>query len=448
MASIRSRSSESNDPPKLDLNGIGQSVDMLGNSPTAKPPTSVNVLVLDEELPYPPDTGKRIRTWNLTQHLASRHSITFLCYGKPEGQTKIAGLTVETVRPPSHFTGWRLYVRLFLNLFSIYPFSVSKHYTKGFSRRLKAVLKQKRFDLVQCEWTPYAIYAQHLNSLPLIVVMHNVESQIWCRRAQVSKTLAERIFFYLQAKKMQWFERRALRSADGVTAVSTLDAHAALAWGAQQVSIVENGVDLQKFKPMPDPDTHEILFVGSLDWYPNVDAIKFFLLEIFPLLGRSVPDAKLCIVGRRPTSGLVQLLQTKPDVCLIPDVEDVRPYLARAATIVVPLRIGGGTRIKILEAFAMGKAVVSTSIGCEGLEVVDGVHLLVADKPSTFATSITKLLVSKVERERLAQNGLALARRRYSWEDCAKRLENAWFSVCSHNVRASSNPHMEARAHK
>lgn len=392
-------------------------------------------MVIDEEIPYPADSGKRIRTWNLLRRLAPRHRISLLCYGTNQEQAfsavQSAGIDVHLVDPIANLRGWQLHARLFANLFSPYPYSVSKHYTRRFQRQLNLLLQKEPFDLLHCEWTPYARFLEAADGIRTLVSAHGVESQIWFRRARHSNTVAERIFFALQALKMGRFERRAVRRASWVTTVSSLDAQAIQAWGAASISLVENGVDPDEFQPTAEPDKpSDLLFVGSLDWFANQDGVLYLLEQIWPLIRSQQPQARLRIIGRRPPVLLEKRIANSPGVELIGEVSDVRPFFSRAAVVVVPLRIGGGTRIKILEALSMGKAVVSTSVGAEGLAVVDGVHLLLADSPQEFARRAIDLLSSPEERRRLGENGRKLAIQRYSWNHLADLLESAWYRAC------------------
>jgi glycosyltransferase involved in cell wall biosynthesis len=393
------------------------------------------VLVLDEWVPYPPDTGKRVRTWNLLRRLARWHRISLLCYGEPEGEVasavRSAGIHLHTVTPLAGKDAWRLYPRLAANLFSPYPFSVKKHYTRRFRKRLKDLLDEEHFDLVHCEWAPYARFLSNVGRIPTIVMAHNIESQIWSRRARQSRTVAERAFFSSQARKMESFERRALTRAGRVAVVTALDGEQLAAWGVRHISLVENGVDLDQFVPAEEtPLLGHILFCGSLDWDPNLDALDFLLEEIMPPLIQRLPGVKLRIVGKGPSSSLRKRLAGRANVEFVGEVSDVRPYLAQTSVVVVPLRIGGGSRIKILEALAMGKAVVSTSIGAEGLAVSDGVHLVLADTPAEFASRAVELLTSPQESRRLGENGRRLVVDRYSWDRAAKAMESAWRQVC------------------
>lgn len=397
----------------------------------------LRILVVDEALPYPPDSGKRLRTWNLLRRLAARHDLVLLCYsgvgnsdGAAEAALTAAGIACHTLAPPAEACGWRLYVRLARNCFSRWPYSVAKHHT----RRLRSAIQGlcdgggggRGFDLVQIEWTPYA---SHLGRVapPHLIASHNIETQIWRRRAAVSQGRWARLFFGWQAAKMERFERRAFARARAVTTVSGDDRDAALRLGALQVGVVANGVDVESFRPVPGAGAvNRLLFVGSLDWFPNQDAVRFFVDAILPLIRARVPAATLQIVGRRPAEALRRHLAGRSGVELVGEVDDVRPFLAGAAVVVAPLRVGGGSRIKIIEALAMEKAVVATSIGAEGLDLLSGRQLLIADGPQQFARLSAQLLTSPVQAQRLGLSGGRWVREHHNWDDCALALEAAW----------------------
>jgi glycosyltransferase involved in cell wall biosynthesis len=396
----------------------------------------LRVLVLDEWIPFPPDSGKRTRTWNLLRRLAQRHDVTLLCYGDPRGEPFKAvsseGIEVQTVPPLRRDVGLNFYGRLFLNLFSRYPYSVVKHSTRRYRDRLLQLLFQGQFDLIHCEWTPYARFLGAAEGLPTLIMAHNVESQIWKRRAMHARRAVEHAFFAVQATKMELFERRVVRQASLTAAVTELDARHIAAWGAPRVSIVENGVDTEFFIPTQGTGEGEkLLFLGAFDWFANQDCVEYLLAEILPLVLRHAPRAKLQVVGRKLPEALRKRWACFDGVELVGEVPDVRPYLASAAVVVVPLRIGGGSRIKILEAFAMKKAVVSTSVGAEGLAVSDGVHLLLADSAASFGECTIRLLASPEQRAALGESGRKLVEERYSWDQIALCLESAWRRICN-----------------
>lgn len=389
----------------------------------------LRVLILDEEVPWPPNSGKRIRTWNLLRRLSRRHDLHLVTYGpiNKEAQAKLAQhcFTVTALDPLPPSEGPRFWARLLSSVFSGYPYSVVKHFTGRMQRHISEVCKRQQFDLVHCEWIPYARY--ETRGIPRLIVAHNVESEILRRRANHDGGLIGSWFFGLQAKRMKAFEREAATKGAHVVAVSELDAETFRSYGVRNVTIVPNGVDLDYFRPMPQVfQTDSLLFVGSLDWHANEDAVKDFAIRILPLIRSRNPNLTFQVVGRRPSNRLVTSLQELQGVQLIGEVPDVRPYMAQARAVVVPLRIGGGTRIKILEALAMGKPVISTSIGAEGLEIKNQRDYLLANTPEEFVTRIDALFANPEEQLRLGENGRALVEKLYGWDAAAEKLEGAW----------------------
>ena len=404
-------------------------------------PAKLKILVIDEYFPYPPDSGKPIRTWNLLKRLSAKHEVTLLCYGNGhDAQSCNSKIRAEFVEPLKSHTGLALYARLAANTFSTFPYSVSKHYAVRLLQRMRKLIETNDFDLVQCEWTPYARYLDSFSNFSTIIATHNVESQIWFRRSANSGTFLARLFYRMQAKKMAVFERRVLRSASWVTAVSNEDAEKIRQWGVENLSVVDNGVDLDYYRPGRSLEQdNEMLFLASLDWEPNIDGLNHFVTEILPLITLKQPNAILTIAGRRPIPELRKRMEAIPNVHFVGEVPDVRPLLERAAVVVVPLRVGGGSRLKILEAMAMAKAVVSTSVGAEGLSVRDDEQLVIANVPAEFADAVTGLIASPEKRGRLGDAGRRLVEDQYGWDSCAEKLEDAWHRAIQAG-RAQSAP--------
>jgi glycosyltransferase involved in cell wall biosynthesis len=396
----------------------------------------LKVLVLDEEIPFPLNSGKRIRTWNLLRNLCQAHTITFLCYGTRDNpgfpRLEELGIRVVLVQdlPPSN--SFRFYAGALANIFSIWPYSVSRHHTRKFTRAIRALIAAESFDLVHCEWTPYASYINAVGRLPMLIMAHNIEATVWRRRAQHASNLPERLFMGLQAWKMAHFEKKCFTRARQVAVVSEEERQTARQWGARAAYLVSNGVDTEYLHPTgetPEPDS--LLFLGSLDWQPNRDALQYLLREILPRIQATNPRTKLRVVGRQPASKLREQVEGLSGVEWVGEVPDIRPHFARAAVVLVPLRIGGGSRIKILESMSMGKAVVATQIGAEGLDVISGVHCLIADSPTDFSQSVAQLLDDPERAIDLGRKGRELVLQQYDWGRMAKILEQAWIETAS-----------------
>ncbi|MBP7146636.1 MAG: glycosyltransferase [Acidobacteria bacterium] len=398
------------------------------NAPRLRP----RVLVLDEELPWPPDTGKRIRTLNLLERLAGQFAIDLLVHDSGASGPAIEQLRARGIEPhlaPSRLPAKRgplFAARLALNLLSPLPYSVASHYRRGYRAALARLRAEREYDLLHCEWTPYARYVLD-DPLPRVIAAHNVESQVWERLAAVERSGARRAFLRLQARRMARFERRAVRAAGRATAVSAEDAAALRRMGCGSVAVVPNGVDTDHFRP-GEPgreQAHQLVFTGSMDWRPNQDALRWFVDAVLPLLRRG-GSVRLTVVGRNPPPELARPGALPPEVVLTGTVPDVRPFVSHAAVFVVPLRVGGGSRLKILEALAMERAVVSTTIGAEGLDTTEGRDIVLADDPAGFADAVERLMADEARRRALGRAGRALVLERYGWDAIAKIQAEFW----------------------
>lgn len=386
--------------------------------------------MLDEEFPYPTNTGKRTRSFNLYRRLGSKFRIRYIGYG---GSDSVAAevLRAEGIEPIAVQTrmhprrGPAFYLLLLANLVSPLPYIVTSHYSKSYQETVSASVAEFQPDLVLCEWTPYAIYVEKLVPVKKLVSTHNVEADIWQRYYENETNLLRRWYIFEQWRKVKLFERLALSWVDGATTVSNLD-RASLAKNHEQLrmAVIPNGVDLDYFRPLPPPaQAHHLVFTGSMDWRPNQDAAHYFVREILPLLRQARPDLECTFVGRNPPTDIQRLGQV-PGVHITGTVEDVRPYVERALVYVVPLRIGGGSRLKILEALALGRAVVSTTVGAEGLDVVHDRHIMLADDPISFAESVLRLLGDSKRCQELAIEGRRLVEQHYGWDALANRFGN------------------------
>jgi glycosyltransferase involved in cell wall biosynthesis len=410
----------------------------------------MKILFLNKRVLFPADTGGRIRTLNVVRHLARWHELTYVCGLQPgeeqyEASMRGLGLTLETVPWREAPRGSAAFYRgLAANVFSRFPFNVSKDYDPALRARAARLLESGRHDLVICDFVQMGRNALGLPARASVLFQHNVEAEIFERHARTDKGWLRRRFMAYQAAKMRHFEETAGRRFDAVIAVSERDKRAfEERYGWRHVQVIDTAVDTEFFRPAPEPeDPWRLVFVGSLDWLPNQDGIEWFVREVFPLIRARCPAIHFQIVGRNPPPGMLELAASA-GVELVGTVADVRPYLARAAAVVVPLRIGGGTRIKIFEAMAMQKAVVSTALGAEGLPVTSGENILIADTPQDFAAAVTGLLNDSERRGTIARAARRLVEDNYSAETVARQFER----ICRETVesRPAINGHAVAR---
>jgi glycosyltransferase involved in cell wall biosynthesis len=396
-----------------------------------------HIAVLDEEFPYPLTSGKRIRSFQLLTRLAKTHRVTYIAHKNPDPDELRAAAgalrdhdvfpaIVDRAVPPK--SGLGFYARLARNLASPLPFSVATHASRAFATAMDQVARKDPPDLWHCEWTPYA-QAMYRRRGPWVVMAHNVESVIWQRYAQAEPNPFKAWFLRRQYKRFKVFEGWAYANATRTIAVSREDAdRIERAFGATDVAVVDNGVDTAAFAPddTVKPDPHRMLFLGSLDWRPNLDAVRLLLDVIFPKVRLSEPLATLSIVGRKPPDWLRDAVRSRLGIELHADVPDVVPYLRRAGTLVVPLRIGGGSRLKILEALSTGLPVVSTTVGAEGLRLTPGEHVTLADSGDAFAAAAVDAIRRPEAAREQASRGRARVLAEYDWGGLADRLGEVW----------------------
>jgi sugar transferase (PEP-CTERM/EpsH1 system associated) len=388
----------------------------------------MKLLIIDEEFPFPLNSGKRIRTYNLTRVLAAQNEITYLAYGNSDSEAyhsmKAINVSPECVQPINRKqSGLSFYWRLLTNLTSPYPYIVTSHYSDSFQKQLDECLKQTEYDLIICEWTPYAIFVKDILHIKRLIVAHNIETAIWQRYEQNERNPFRRMYISIQRAKVERFERQAFSWVNGATAVCQSEAESISSLGVSYpVEVIDNGVDLAYFKPANSkPKLHHLVFTGSMDWRPNQDAMIYFVHDILPLIRKQIPEVTFSIVGRKPPQKIIDLGSQK-GVTVTGTVDDVRDYISEAAVYVVPLRIGGGSRLKILEAMAMEKPVISTSIGAEGLQVTDKKNIAIFDKPGDFADGVVALLQDAAYQQTLGKAGRELVEQNYGWDQLGKRL--------------------------
>jgi sugar transferase (PEP-CTERM/EpsH1 system associated) len=397
---------------------------------------SMRILWLNTNLLLPLDKGGKLRTWHLLRHLAAQHEITSISFADPDGpeanrrgMSEVCSRLITIPRREHPKESARFYAAIARHLFDPLPYAVAQYRSAAYRHAVAAELATGVYDRLVCDFLVPAVNLPLQLPCPSVLFTHNVEAEIWRRHADTAASFPRRALYRQQWRRMRRFERRTLARFDRVLAVSDVDrdTFAGLYPGTLDApaAVIPTGVDTSYFTPAPAaPSGHRLVFTGSMDWLPNVDGVLHFCRDILPLVRRQLPDVTFTIVGRAPTHA-VRKLADDPGVTVTGRVDDVRPFLADAAAYVVPLRIGGGTRLKIFEAMAAGRAVVSTSIGAEGLPADRGRHLLLADDPASFAESVVALLTRPGLRQSVEHEARALVAARYDWRQAAAHLERA-----------------------
>lgn len=384
--------------------------------------------------PYPPNSGGRIRAFHLLREVSGVHDVTLItaCEKRSEEQalatleTIIPRLAIRAVTVEPETPLGRL-GRAIGNPMDSRPYTWARYGHVRFTAHVRDVLRDLRYDIIHCEHVQVAYALDGLATPPRVITAQNVESQLIRRIAARARPWWKRRVIGWQASKVLEAERRVFRLFDRCLAVSESDAAEIerMVPGAA-VSVVRNGVDLSQFTPSVARRTADLMvFTGAMDWLPNVDGVRFFVREILPRIRQGHPDARLLVVGSNPSDALVRELGGA-SVHFTGTVEDVRPYLDEAHLVVVPLRAGGGTRLKILEAWAVGKPVVSTTIGAEGLPTQDGQNIALADSPEAFARRASHLLSDAGAAEQLGAAGRRVVEEHFGWDRIARALLQAY----------------------
>lgn len=393
----------------------------------------------------PVDTGGKLRSYHLAKQLAARHELTmFTYYDGPVDASYAEHMEVEfpgAVTLATRVTEGRgaAMLRYLNRLPSAMPFAVGKYDVRAVRRRIREWSRHGRFDVMICDFLAATPNFRGVRRTPTVLFQHNVESSLWRRRATHAPHPLARPFYALEAAKMDRYERVTVQRFDHIVAVSDHDRELMAAYtDPSRITVVPTGVDTAQFRPAR---THRassplVLFLGSMDWEPNVDGVEWMVETMWPQIAAAVPNATCRIVGRNPGPRVRRLASDAIEVT--GTVPSVIEHLAQAAVVVVPLRVGGGTRLKIFEAMAAGRAVVSTSIGAEGLQVAHGRDLLLADTPDAFAQAVIDVLRDDDLRERLGR-GAAEVSDRHDWRAVAQHLERALQRV----VVASPFPAMQ-----
>ena len=404
----------------------------------------MRLLFLAPQLPYPPHKGTAIRNFNLIVGMSQRHEIDLLTFADAGSVRRISGSPLGKAcrriawadAPSRSMIG-----RAFTTLFSPRPDMALRLWSPRLANRLSALLREREYDVIQIEaieMARYGLLARRLAPRALLVLDdHNAEWLLQRRTAEAERQLkgwsVGAIYSLIQTWKLRQFERQVCRSVDRVVAVSQADAAALRALDPNlRVAVVTNGVDTAYYRPGVVAPTvfgaPTLVFSGTMDFRPNVDAVLWFAERVLPKVRAAIPPATLAIVGQRPHVRL-DVLRGRDDIRITGAVDDVRPYLAGASVVVVPLRMGGGTRLKVLEAMAMGAPIVSTALGVDGFDVAHDREVIVADDPDRFAAEVVKTIEDADRRRRLGVAGRRYVEAKYDWNTIVPKMEEVYLTL-------------------
>jgi len=406
----------------------------------------MNLLWINAGLLLPLDKGGKLRTWHLMRQLARRHDISYLSFADQsttaadvEGMRQVASQVVTIPRTEAAKGTARFHFEAARYLVDRVPYAIAKYRSAAYRRAIEQLLTTRRFDAIVCDFLVPAVNLPDTLPCPTILFTHNVESEIWRRHVENARNPISRRLLTTQWRRMQRFERSALGRFDLVLAVSDADRQTFGRLFPEALSgpahVVQTGVDTSFFAPPGQvPKRAHLVFTGSMDWLPNEDGIRYFVESVLPLIKQTIPGVRLTVVGRNPSKSLVELSQRDPSIIVTGRVDDVRGYIEKAAAYIVPLRIGGGTRLKIYEAMAMEKPVISTSIGAEGLPVNNGSDVILADTAETFAAGVVELLTDPQLARDIGLRAAKKVREQFGWKQVARNFAE----LCEETVKRKS----------
>lgn len=377
---------------------------------------------------FPVDTGGKIRTYNILKNLARTNDVTFLSYYpgardveyERELEREFPGAVGVAIPEPGGRIGQLVHYGL--RLLHHAPYSVTKYTDAAVKAAILRLFRERTFDVAVCDFLLVSLNFPRETAVPTVLFQHNVESSLWKRQAALERNPVKRAFFTLEAAKMYRYEQKAITRFDGVIAVSDYDRDLMRTMDASaRIDVVPTGVDVRHFIPGSVPrSATNVVFLGSMDWPPNIDGVEYFCESVWPRVIAAEPGARFRVVGRRPPERIKRLASESVEI--VGGVDDVRPALHDAAVFVVPLRIGGGTRLKIYEAMAAGVPIVSTTIGAEGLDVTSDRDIIIRDDNPGMADAIIGLLRNEDRRREVADEAFRTVAR-FDWPAVAETFQ-------------------------
>ncbi|MDE0300273.1 MAG: TIGR03087 family PEP-CTERM/XrtA system glycosyltransferase [Candidatus Poribacteria bacterium] len=391
----------------------------------------MKILFLSLRFPYPPHRGDRIRAYHFIKQLAQHHSVTVVSFFESDQEVDYVKHLqsfcdrVESVR----FHHGRARLNSLLHCLSSCPLQVYYWFVPEMQRAINRLLNQHSYDLIHAQLFRMGQYVPHVRGVPKMLDLCDSLGLNLSRRAALDRSLT-RTLVKLEARRVRHYEVEIMNSFDWGTVAASVDRDYLLKQDERlKLSVVPMGVDLDHFQPASNGYRPHILFTGTMDYFPNWDAVQYFHSEIFPLVQEAHPETVFYVVGSSPTSRVRKLANHK-SVVVTGRVPDTRPYFDEAAVFVSPMRAGSGLQVKNLEAMAMGVPVVTSSLGAMGLDAKVGESLLVGDTPEAFAKQIIDLIESPDFRQAVGTSGRRLVERKYCWDVLVNQLEGVYSQIC------------------
>lgn len=390
----------------------------------------MNVLIITPYLPYPLNNGGLIRVHHLVINIAQVHNVTLVCM-EPDNEQQAAGIsvleskgvTIELVPVAKNQLKRNKRIYQLMSLFTTKTYQYYQYYSDAMQNRINNLCNSGTFELILAEFSQMGYY--HLpDNIKKYVDQHNVEYEIMQRTFETERSPLRKLLAKSEWRKYNKQEIENCEKFDACLTTSQRDAdilNARLA-SATKFHVIPNGVDSDFFRTIEQPQNPDlVLFTGTISYYPNVEGILWFCKNVWPLIKQKRPSSQFCIAGKSPPAE-IQALSSDPSITVTGAVDDMRDYYAKASVVVVPLRVGGGTRLKILEAMAMEKAIVSTGVGAEGIEYTRNQDILIEDDPEAFANATISVMTNDELRHTLQSQGRSLVEKYYDWKAVTGKL--------------------------
>lgn len=404
----------------------------------------MNILFLSQIVPYPPHGGVLQRGYNLIREISKDNDIHLLAFVHPDTLANDELINdarnhlLQYCKTVDFFTLWpkksilHKYIAFAAGFFYKLPFSTLAHKSIQYRRRMQTILLEKDIDVVHFDTIGLAPYLDYTANTATVITHHNIESTLMHRRSKVEKTWLGRYYVALQSSRLRKYEITESPRFDLNVMVSATDEDELKSMTHDiKTVVVPNGVDVEYFSVRNENQSNTIIYTGGMNMFANKDAVMHLIDDIWPRIKSRVPDAVFKIIGQDPPAELLEIAAADKDIQVLGYVDDIRPFVAESSVYVVPLRVGGGTRLKVLDALSQGKAIVSTSVGCEGITVTNGENIFIEDDDEAFANRVVELFNDQFLRKRLGLNARLLAEQKYAWESIGQTLNDAYKAVLS-----------------
>lgn len=402
----------------------------------------MNVLFLSQIVPYPPHGGVLQRGYNIVKEISKYNNVHLLAFIHPdvlsteEQVEESKDALLKHCKSVEYFELWpkkstlHKYLGFAFGLVYPLPFSFLAHKSAAFRKRVLEIVENNQIELIHYDTIALAQYLECVPNLPSVLTHHNIESELMKRRAEVETNIIAKFYLKKEVIKLLKSEAKFSPMFDLNVTMSGIDAQKLKSIAGEiKIEIVPNGTDLGYFKPVKGKESKAVIYTGGMNMYANMDAVLFFIEKIWPSIKNRIPEIVFYVIGQDPPAELNRLAEREAGIKVMGYVDDVRPYVARAGVYVVPLRVGGGTRLKVVDALSQGKAIVSTSVGCEGIDVTSGLNIVIADEPDEFADQVVAILNDNERRDALSKAARELAEDKYSWESMGKDLQLGYEAI-------------------